>query len=420
MAATPLPTLVIGGGMITGMQLLPSLYQLQREGVVGDISISALNGAPLKTLAEDESLARAFPGQSFTPYPDFKKEGTEKNFPELYKERIRALPKQGLVVVAVPDQLHYGVLKEALAAEGHILCVKPLVLEHAQAVEIEHEALEKGLVVGVEYHKRFDDRALITRKRYRAGAFGEFKLGQARLVEPWYYRHSNFQNWFTCENSDPFTYIACHYVDQVHFVTGLLPTSVSVRGVKGRFPNGNEGYLWSDGRVVWENGAILSVMNGLGYPDGAPGGNTQGILMHCEGEDIGALIDHHDQFRGVKHALVAPLDGKHYHETSPDYMQYVNVGGEGLTPVGYGFRSVAYIVRAAAAANAAAAGLENGKALAARRKVVKRYDAEGVMATPANSAFNELVMEAGRLSILNDGREALITYGEKAGVRLRD
>ncbi len=42
------------------------------------------------------------------------------------------------------------------------------------------------------------------------------------------------------------------------------------------------------------------------------------------------------------------------------------------------------------------------------------------MATPKNSAYNELVMEAGRLSILNDGREVEITYGENAGVKLKE
>ena len=415
-----LNVVVVGGGMITGMQILPSLYNLQRDGVVGDIAISALNGAPLETLAEDETLKAAFPGQGFTPYPDYEKEGPEKTFPDLYKDAIKKLPPQSLVVVAVPDQFHYDVLKVTLAAGQHVLCVKPLVLKYAQAEEIEKEAREKGLVVGIEYHKRFDDRALVTRRRYRAGAFGEFRIGQARLVEPWYYRHSNFQNWFTCENSDPFTYIACHYVDQINFITGLLPVAVSVRGVKGKFPNGKEGYMWTDGRVIWDNGAILSVMDGLGYPDGAPGGNTQGIMMHCEGKDIGAIIDHHDQFRGVKHGMVEPLDGKLYHETSPDYLQLIDVGGEGLTPVGYGYRSVAFIVHAAAAANAAALGKEGKAALAARQAVIDQLDADGIMATPRNSSFNELVMEAGRLSILNDGREALITYGKNAGVKLRN
>jgi hypothetical protein len=40
------------------------------------------------------------------------------------------------------------------------------------------------------------------------------------------------------------------------------------------------------------------------------------------------------------------------------------------------------------------------------------------MATPANSRFNELVVEAARLSITNGGATARIEYGPKAGVRL--
>jgi hypothetical protein len=116
--------------------------------------------------------------------------------------------------------------------------------------------------------------------------------------------------------------------------------------------------------------------------------------------------------------MVQELDGKRYHETSPDYMQFVDVGGEGLTPVGYGYRSVAYITRAAHTANLTAAGKSGDAALKARQAEVDRFDAEGIMATPKNSAFNELVMEAGRLSILNDGREVKITYGENAGVEL--
>ena len=75
--------------------------------------------------------------------------------------------------------------------------------------------------MGVEYHKRFDRRSLDARGLYRQGRFGEFRCGEAKLVEPYYYRHSNFQNWFTKENSDPFTYIGCHYVDLVYFITGL-------------------------------------------------------------------------------------------------------------------------------------------------------------------------------------------------------
>lgn len=41
-----------------------------------------------------------------------------------------------VVVVAVPDQFHYEVLKEALRDDQHILSVKPLVLKYSQSVEI--------------------------------------------------------------------------------------------------------------------------------------------------------------------------------------------------------------------------------------------------------------------------------------------
>ncbi|MFB3891072.1 MAG: Gfo/Idh/MocA family oxidoreductase [Phycisphaerae bacterium] len=398
---------VIGGGMITRIQLLPTIYHLQREGVVGEIHVNALNSPPLVELQKDAMLVKAFPGQSFVPHPDPAKVKPTDMFPNLYKEVLAAAPKGSIAVVAVPDQFHYPAVTAALDAGLHVCVVKPLVLAHAQAEEIGRKAFEKGLMVGVEYHKRFDVRSLMARKAYRAGRFGEFRLGQAHLHECWYYRHSNFQNWMTCENSDTFTYIGCHYVDLVAFITGLRPVAVSVTGVKDKYPNGKEGFLWTDGRVIWENGAILSVANALGYPDAGAGGNTQGMTMWCAGAKDGCLISHSDQFRGVKHSYTAASGESGdtvYAEPNPDYFQMLDLGGKGLVPSGYGHRSAEYIIKACIAAQQAGS-------LAARQKVIKQYDAEGIMATPLNSSYNELVIEAGRKSILACGREVVIDYG---------
>jgi len=57
--------------------------------------------------------------------------------------------------------------------------------------------------------------------------------------------------------------------------------------------------------------------------------------------------------------------------------------------------------------------------LARRREMLRALDAEGIMATPLNSAYNELVVEAGRMSILSGGREVVITYAPTAGVAFR-
>ena len=381
--------LVIGGGMIVHDQILPSLYQLQRLGRIGPISVCASTYETVRRLGNAEVLGRAFPGQSFRPLPG--RPGPPQ--PELYREAIGQLPPRQIVFIALPDQLHYAAIMEALGRDQHVCSVKPMVLEGRQGIDIERQARQRNLLVAVEYHKRFDDRSLIARRAYREGRFGEFRLGAACLLEKWFYRHSNFQNWMTAEHSDAFTYIGCHYVDLVAFITGLTPVAVSVYGILDRFPNGNEGYLWTDARVVWSNGACLNVQNGLGLPDAAPGGNTQALTMYCNGADEGAWIAHSDQYRGLQHCYTAPAA---YAEPSPDFFQYIDVGGPGLVPVGYGYRSIAAIVDAAIA-------VESGQ------KTLSEIDAAGIIATPANSSYNDRVIEAARVSIRHGGRQVCCT-----------
>jgi predicted dehydrogenase len=415
----PLEVVIVGGGMITHDQILPSIYHLERLGYVESIRVCALAAAPLVALAQSPRLAEAFPGQGFQAFPALD-EPPERTFPDLYREVIAALPERNLVVVAVPDHFHDPVIRLALAHRQNVLAVKPLVLKYAQSVEIERVAREQGLFVGVEYHKRFDRRSLDARGLYRGGRFGEFRCGEAKLVEPYYYRHSNFQNWFTCENSDPFTYIGCHYVDLVYFITGLRPVEVSVRGVEGKFPNGNRGYLWSLGQVVWENGAILSLLNGLGYPDEGAGTNDQNLSLFCEGPDCGAVLRHDDQFRGVSHGYADRRAGAVFRYVSPDYFRLVPWEGEGLKPVGYGYDSVEANLLAALRVNAAGEGKTAAEALRSRRELLDQIDRRGIIATPANSFINELVTEAARLSIGRSGRQETIDYSGTPGVRLRE
>jgi D-galacturonate reductase len=406
--------------MITYDLLFPSLYHLQRTGIVGKIAVCALNAPPLKALHDSQEFHEAFPGQEFTPHPSLT-EPAEKNFPELYKEVIAAMAPGNMVVVAMPDNLHYEVVMHALRADQNVLCVKPLVLKYEQALEIEKLGAEKGRFVGVEYHKRFDRRSLMARRAYALGQFGTFIMGEAKLIEPYYYRSSNFQNWFTCDRTDPFTYIGCHYVDLVYFITGLKPVEVSVQGVKGKFLNGNEAFMWSHARVTWENGALLSVINGLGYPDAAAGSNDQGMVLYCEGKGQTGLIVHHDQNRGVAYSYLEGIGpgGSKYNYVSPDFFRLIPWEGPGFKPIGYGYESVAGITQAIHRVESAAAGLEPEAALKRRREIMHEVDAKGLIATPANSDINELVVEAARMSVLQDAAPVRIVYGDHPHVELK-
>lgn len=66
---TPPQVALIGGGMIAHDQILPSLYQLQRLGVIGTIHVCAQHGRTVKALAEAEHLKQAFPGSAFALIP---------------------------------------------------------------------------------------------------------------------------------------------------------------------------------------------------------------------------------------------------------------------------------------------------------------------------------------------------------------
>lgn len=405
---------LIGAGMITHDQILPSLYHLQRTGRIGEIHICGTRAASLRALRDDETLRRAFPGQGFTAYPDPDGDGPPE--PERYLQTLADAPRHAIAVIAVPDQLHLPIAMEALRNDQHLCVVKPLALTCRDGETIAEEARRRGLLVGIEYHKRFDHRALMARSAYRAGKFGNFRLAQAQLHEPYYYRDSNFQNWCTCEHTDMFTYVGCHYVDQIAFITGLRPVSVSVYGIRDRYPNGNEGFLWTDARVVWENGGCLSVVNAIGSPNAAAGANFQGLVMWGQGDRDATMLRHSDQFRGVTHSCTEAGDGPGdtvYSEPNPDYMRLLDMGGDGLTPVGYGYRSIAHIVEACIRAGAITD-------LAERTAFLDRLDAEGIVATPRNSSYNELVIEAGRMSILAGGREVAIAYEPAASVAFRE
>ena len=72
--------LVVGGGMISQEVVLPTLFQEQRYGRVGNISISTLTGDII------EKLEGMFP--PFKGYPDPRVHGTTEAYPEMFKDAI--------------------------------------------------------------------------------------------------------------------------------------------------------------------------------------------------------------------------------------------------------------------------------------------------------------------------------------------
>jgi hypothetical protein len=123
----------------------------------------------------------------------------------------------------------------------------------------------------------------------------------------------------------------------------------------------------------------------------------------------------------VRHSYLDNIGcaGTRYNYVSPDFYRLVPWSGPGYRPVGYGYESVAASLEAMRRLEAESAGLAEPAALARRREIIHEIDRAGLLATPANSAFNELVVEAARLSIQADGDWCNIIYGTNPRVELR-
>jgi hypothetical protein len=151
------------------------------------------------------------------------------------------------------------------------------------------------------------------------------------------------------------------------------------------------------------------------------GNNEQNLQMFFEGPGKTGMIKHNDQFRGVEHSYLEGIGcgGSHFNYVSPDFYRIVPWEGKGYKPVGYGPDSVSASIIMAHSIENEVQDMPAADSLKRRQKIIKEVDKKGIIATPANSFINELVVEAARISILNDGDIVNIEYGQTPHVKLR-
>ena len=135
--------------------------------------------------------------------------------------------------------------------------------------------------------------------------------------------------------------------------------------------------------------------------------------MYCEGKGQTGLIFHDDHHRGVAYSYLEGIGpgGSQYNYVSPDFFRMVPWEGPGYKPIGYGYDSVAALTQTIHRIENETAGLAPDAALARRQQLLREVDATGLIATPANSSINELVVEAARASIVSDAAPVRIVYG---------
>ncbi|TPX37816.1 hypothetical protein SeMB42_g06746 [Synchytrium endobioticum] len=126
-----------------------------------------------------------------------------------YKHAMDRMSPGDAVTIFTPDDTHYEIALYAIRKRLHVLIAKPCVKtlrEHQHLIE---EAETYNVLVVVEYHKRFDPIYADARERIRT--LGDFSFMAAYMSQP-KFQLNTFKSW-AGKTSDISYYLNSHHID---------------------------------------------------------------------------------------------------------------------------------------------------------------------------------------------------------------
>ncbi len=235
-------------------------------------------------------------------------------------------PDLDVLIVATPDHLHTAPILAALEAGVHVIAEKPLCLDLHEADRIIGLATDKGLIVGVDMHKRYDpDHLKIFREL--APQMGLPVHARGVLEEPLEVSTQTFK-WV--EQSDPFSYVGIHWVDLFCHYLKLEPMSLYAVGEKQRLRSefGIDAFDASQVLVTHKSGLAVSYENTWLTPADFEGPvNQESAFVGSHGK-----IESDSQYRGLRYWI----ENKGSRTSNTHFFRNVRRPDGSLACTGYG------------------------------------------------------------------------------------
>ncbi len=397
-----LDILLVGGGVIALEVILPTLFQEQREGKVGEISVCTSHARSIKKVRD------VFLHNEFKPYPDPQKVIDENQpYPEEYKKAMDSLRKHSLVIVATPDHLHTSIVLSALERELDVIVEKPFCLKVSEAQKILEVSRKKGLYVYTDYHKRHDRSIRAAKYRYGKGDLGQILHGHAWIEEKKEVALKNIATW--AEENSPFEYLGIHYADAYYFITGLKPKRLIGFAQKKFLPTQErDTYDSAQAVIEWEDGSVFWIQTSWILPQSTSSLTNQGLqLTGTKGEH---KADHKD-----RHCYFVTDEGGFEHYNPNFFKAYNSWNHEGgIDWVGYGYESIVQAINDIRDIHYKIEGLPPKKALKKRREIICRL--ERIRPLPNQALIGIAIIEAVRMSFGNDSR--YVYFDENMNLRM--
>ncbi len=371
-----------------------SLFEMRRRGAVGRLAMAGVNGTKFPGIRAH--LERVVGERyrdldlSFDSYPA----DDVARAPDAYREALASLSPGDAATVFTPDDTHFEIAMAAVERGCHVLAAKPLVKTLEQHLRLARAAAEKGVLVAMEVHKRWDPIYVDARDRIRG--LGDFSYFSAYMSQP-KSQLDTFRAW-AGKSSDISYYLNAHHIDFHAWAAGgfARPVRVHASAATGvaqalEMPTEDTITLTAD----WENttsgnrGTAVYTASWI-----APKSDVHSQQrFHYMGHRGEVTVD--QAHRGYTLAL----DETGYQSANPLFMKYTpDADGRFAGQSGYGYRSIEDFIEAARAIRA-------GQKTAA--------DFRGKLATAEETALTTAVLEAGRRSLDEDGRVIRILYDSR-------
>ena len=332
--------LVIGTGMYVSGRgtdgygtILPAISEYQRRnGAIRNIFLAGTNGDRAKQAKLKASRLLDLTGISLSL--EFHPQESIED-PQAYKKILETMESPACAIVAVPDHLHYEIVKDCLNAGLHTLVVKPLTPTLSEARKLVTLAKKQNLYGAVEFHKRWDRQNLMLRDVFKTGKIGDPLYTWTEYSQRKSIPTEKFRSW--AEKTNILQYLGVHYVDIIRFITGAIPIRVMALGQKNWLKS--QGLDIHDAiqcMVEWkmENGKLFNqtLLTNWIDPESTSAMSDQKLkVVGTRGR-----FEANQKERGIR--LI--VDGKTLEEPNPDFCQPYKIKNGETQWQGYGIESI--------------------------------------------------------------------------------
>ncbi|MEM1589036.1 MAG: Gfo/Idh/MocA family oxidoreductase [Candidatus Bathyarchaeia archaeon] len=133
-----------------------------------------------------------------------------------YTDYLQLFSKEELdaVTIATPDHLHRDIVLSALDNKLHVFVEKPLDLTIEGCKKIAQKADEAGVILHVDFHKRYDPYVKSLRELIKNDAFGNIEYVYAYMED----RIDIPQKMHWAASTDPYWFLGVHKIDALRWM----------------------------------------------------------------------------------------------------------------------------------------------------------------------------------------------------------